>query len=159
MADRQKTDQPATLADAYNKALELLVRREHSRRELGRKLETRGIDPDLAAQAMDRLHEQGFQDDTRFAASLVYSRAANGHGPVRIRAELRTHGLDSETIATALQDCDTDWIQSARELLSRRCSAADLTDPVKRRKATDFLLRRGFDLDCVRAAMRNDPLE
>ena len=38
------------------RALGLLVRREHSRKELTRKLAARGVDPDAAMAAVDKLH-------------------------------------------------------------------------------------------------------
>lgn len=148
-----QSDRSAT-PDAYQKALELLVRREHSRRELGRKLTARGIDRDAADAAMDKLAAQGFQDETRFAEMLVRSRAAGGHGPLRIRAELATHGLEREMIENALESCDRDWAESAREQLSRRYSAQDLDNPVKRRKAVEFLLRRGFEQAVAYAAVK-----
>ena len=138
--------------DAYQKALELLVRRDHSRRELGRKLAARGIDRDAADAAMDKLAGQGFQDEKRFADMLARSRAAGGHGPIRIRAELATHGLAREVIDAALDSCEIDWTESARAQLSRRYSASDLADPAKRRKAVEFLLRRGFELSVAYAA-------
>ena len=81
------------------RALGLLVRREHSRKELERKLAARGVDRADAVAAVERMAAAGWQDDGRFAASLARSRAVAGHGPLRIRAELSTHGLDAEAIA------------------------------------------------------------
>jgi regulatory protein len=141
--------------DAYQKALELLVRREHSRRELGRKLSARGIEREAADAAMDKLAAQGFQDEQRFAEMLARSRAAGGHGPIRIRAELAMHGLAREVIDAALDRCGTDWADSARALMNRRYSATDLADPAKRRKAVEFLLRRGFEISVAYAAVRH----
>jgi regulatory protein len=141
--------------EAYQKALELLVRREHSRRELGRKLTARGIQHDAADAAMDKLAAQGFQDEQRFADMLARSRAAGGHGPIRIRAELAMHGLAREVAEAALESCATDWAESAHTLVGRRYSAADLADPAKRRKAVEFLLRRGFEQSVAYAAVRH----
>ena len=141
--------------DAYQKALELLVRRDHSRRELGLKLTARGIDRDAADAAMDKLAGQGFQDEKRFADMLTRSRVAGGYGPIRIRAELGTHGLTRGIIESALDSCDTDWAESACAQLVRRYSEADLVDPAKRRKAVEFLLRRGFELAVAYAAVRH----
>ena len=49
------------------RALGLLVRRDHSRKELGRKLVARGVEPELAQAAVDKLTSEGWQDDERFA--------------------------------------------------------------------------------------------
>ncbi|PSD48837.1 recombination regulator RecX, partial [Stenotrophomonas maltophilia] len=80
------------------RALGLLVRREHSRKELTRKLTARGIEDDAAQAAVAKLTEAGWQDDTRFAENLVRMRANTGYGPIHVRAELGTHGLDSAAI-------------------------------------------------------------
>src|SRR5688572_248122 len=73
---------------AYRQALGLLVRREHSRAELGRKLRSRGVENDDADAALTTLARQDFQNDERFARAWARTRAGAGYGPVRIRAEL-----------------------------------------------------------------------
>jgi len=141
------------------RALSLLVRREHSRPELLRKLAARGVADDAAAEAVDRMTEAGWQDDGRFAASLARSRATGGHGPLRIEAELATHRLDAGRITAAFEalaaDGEADWPRRARDLLERRYDvAAFADDPALRRKAVDFLLRRGFDGETAYGAVR-----
>ncbi|KTF40024.1 recombination regulator RecX [Xanthomonas translucens] len=138
-------------------ALGLLVRREHSRKELTRKLRARGVEPDAAAAAVERLAGEGWQDDGRFAELLVRSRANTGYGPLHIRAELGTHGLDSEATATAMAAFDGDWSENARDLVQRRFGAAGPVDLPQRRKAANLLARRGFDGDSIRAATRYEP--
>lgn len=139
------------------RALGLLVRREHSRKELGRKLAARGVEPEAAEAAIDKLADAGWQDDARFAEQLVRSRAATGHGPLRIRAELATHGLARDAIAAAMDGYDGDWLDNARDLVRRRFGAIAADDRAARHKAADLLLRRGFTSDHVRAATRFDP--
>ncbi|MET0654568.1 MAG: regulatory protein RecX [Pseudoxanthomonas sp.] len=140
------------------RALALLVRREHSRKELARKLAERGIESEAASAAIEKLRGDGWQSDVRFAEMLVRTRAAHGQGPVRIRAELGTHGLDRDAIETAMEAFDGDWRQAAQELARRRFGV-DLASAgtAERRKASDFLYRRGFDGDTVRAALRGGP--
>lgn len=146
-----------TLPDPYRKALELLVRREHSRRDLQRKLGLKGADPEAAAAAVEKLAGLGYQDDSRFAASFARDRAAAGYGPVRIRQELSVHGLDPVQVQVALAACERDWADLARTQIARRFRPAELDDPARRRKAIDFLLRRGFDHDSAWAAVRHRP--
>lgn len=141
------------------RALSLLVRREHSRPELLRKLAARGVEADAAAEAVEKMAEAGWQDDDRFAASLARSRALGGYGPLRIEAELSTHRLEAASIAAAFdalaEDGEADWPQRARDLLERRYDvSAFADDPALRRKAVEFLLRRGFDGDTAYGAVR-----
>jgi regulatory protein len=138
------------------RALGLLTRREHSRKELNRKLTSRGLDAAEVQMAVDRLTGEGWQDDERFARSVVRNRAASGYGPLRIRAELSTHGLDREAVARAMDTFEGDWTENARDLVRRRFGA-ELDDIAQRRKAADFLIRRGFAGSSVRAATRWDP--
>jgi regulatory protein len=140
------------------RALGLLVRREHSRKELTRKLAARGVESEQAQAAVDRMTSEGWQNDARFAEQLVRSRASTGYGPIRIRAELGTHGLDREEVAKAMEAYDGDWAENARDLVRRRFGARR-EDRALQRKVAEFLIRRGFSSDQVRAATRFDPDE
>jgi len=135
------------------RALGLLVRREHSRKELTRKLVSRGVDAAEVEAAVDKLTGAGWQDDRRFAESLVRSRAANGYGPLHIRAELGTHDLPADVRQSALDDFEGDWTEIARDLVERRFSRIE-DSRLRERKAGDYLMRRGFPADVVRAATR-----
>jgi regulatory protein len=136
--------------------LGLLTRREHSRRELERKLAARGISCEETTAAVARMAAEGWQDDGRFAEYLARSRAANGQGPVRIRAELMSHGLGEDAVARAFQALseagEDDWLEKARALAGRRYGSDCADDPAVRRKAADFLIRRGFDAATARTA-------
>jgi len=138
------------------RALGLLVRREHSQKELSRKLAARGVDPDAAQVAIGKLRDAGWQDDARFAETLIRSRAATGYGPLHIRAELATHGLGRAAIAAAMDEFDCDWSANARDLVQRRFGVIQANDRPTRHKAAHLLMRRGFGSEHVRAATRAD---
>lgn len=148
--DRPERPRP----DAYQKALELLVRREHSRRDLKRKLGLRGADPAEAEAAIEKLAGLGYQDDLRFGTAFARDRAHSGYGPVRIRQELAGHGLPRDAVEQAIEACEADWPASARSLIDKRYRPEGLADPARRRKAVDFLLRRGFDQASAYGAVR-----
>lgn len=137
---------------AYDKALGLLARREHSRRELKTKLRQSGYEGEETSAAIDRLGEQHYQDDDRFAEVLVRSRAGQGYGPQRIRAELKTHNLSDERIRELLDGADVDWEASAIDQLRRRYGAKGAADHAERARRAQFLLRRGFAAATVRRA-------
>lgn len=146
---RRRRPEPTPL----QRALGLLTRREHSRLELARKLRQRGVEREQADAAIDKLTAAGWQDDGRFAGSLLRNRAASGYGPAYIRAELATHGLEGEAVAAAMNDFEVDWAENARDLLQRRHPQALAGCRDAQRKAADFLLRRGFSMEHVRAAL------
>lgn len=138
------------------RALGLLVRREHSKKELNRKLQARGIEPEAAQAAVERLAGEGWQDDVRFAASVVRNRASSGYGPLHIREELGTHGLDSDAVSAAMATFEGDWTENALDLIRRRFGEDGPVDLAQRRKAADLLARRGFDGNSIRLATRFD---
>ena len=141
---------------AYDKALGLLARREHSRNELKTKLRLGGYDGDEAAAALDRLGAQHYQDDDRFAEVLLRSRIAQGYGPLRLRVELKSHGVPDARIRELLEEADADWDALAVALLSRRYGAAGSADYTERARRAQFLLRRGFPAATVRSVTRAD---
>jgi len=137
---------------AYDKALGLLARREQSRRELRRKLDQGGYEGEEAEAALDRLGEQRYQDDERFAGMLLRNRAAQGYGPARIRMELKTHGLSDAAIRRLLDAAEVDWNASALHQLRRHYGGKPAMDRAEQGKRAQFLLRRGFAAATVRYA-------
>jgi len=140
---------------AYDKALGLLARREHSRRELRQKLDRGGFTRDETLAAVEQLGEQGYQDDERFAASLFRSRVGQGYGPARIRAELRSQGVSDAAVRELIESADVDWHDLAASQLRRKYGAAS-SDPAERARRAQFLLRRGFAAATVRVLTHAD---
>jgi regulatory protein len=145
----RRKDPGAVPSGAYETALGLLSRREHSRRDLTRKLARRGIDAAAAGDAIDRLAGAAYQSDRRFAESLVRRRVGQGYGPRHIQAELGTHGIPGDTIRELLDG--PDWDAVARDLVARRLR--DPADPDARRRAGGLLQRRGFGGDTIRRVL------
>ena len=136
---------------AYDRGLTMLARREHSQRELRARLERGGYDEAEAGEAIKRLGEQEYQDDNRFGEMVLRARIAQGYGPSRIRAELRSHGLDEGAIRSLLDQADADWNASAAAQLRKKYGSKPATDHAERGKRAAFLLRRGFSAATVRA--------
>jgi regulatory protein len=147
------TDKPPR--SAYDKALGLLARREHSRRELRMKLDRGGFARDESTQALERLGEQTYQDDNRFGEMLVRSRISQGYGPIRLRAELKSHGLADAAIRELIDAADADWPVLAAAQLRRRYGSPS-ADPAERARRAQFLLRRGFAAATVRSLTHAD---
>lgn len=153
LADGHSTRAEDSRPDPYRQALGLLVRREHSRSELQRKLRARGADPEAAANALETLREQGYQDDARFAEMLVRTRINGGYGPLHIRAELGTHRIDPEIAQQVLLETAPDWGELAIQALKRRYGARVAADRAENLKRGQFLQRRGFDVASIRFAL------
>ncbi len=137
-------------------ALELLARREHSRRELARKLDARGFPDDVVAAVLDELERSGSLADARFTDVFVRSRVAKGQGPQRIRAELAQRGIADAAAAEALQGSDVDWLETIRTVRRKRFGAELPRDYAERARQARFLQYRGFSSEQIRAALELD---
>lgn len=145
-------------ATAMQRALGLLTRREHSRKELTRKLVSRGVDASEVEVAVEKLAAAGWQDERRFAESLIRSRASAGYGPLYLRAELGTHDLPPDLREQVLDAFEGDWGEIARDLVARRFGTIE-GRRLRERKALDLLLRRGFPMDVARSAVSVPPAD
>ena len=133
------------------KALELLSRRPHSRKELKDKLLRRGVSEEDAEDCVAWLAERGFLDDEEYAGAVARHYAAKGYGAGRVRSELQRRGIDRELAADTLSDLP-DNAGKIDAFLARR-----LDDPHDReavRKVSAALFRRGFSWEEIRAALR-----
>lgn len=138
------------------KALELLSRRPHSRKELKDKLLRRGVSEDDAADCVAWLADRGFLDDGEYAGAVARHYTAKGYGAGRVRSELQRRGIDRELTADTLSDLP-DNSGKIDAFLARR-----LTDPRDRdavRKVSAALFRRGFSWEEIRAALRRFDIE
>lgn len=152
---------PAVDADALRqKALRLLARREHSRKELARKLA-----PGAEAESLDallaRLEELGLLSDRRFAESYVRSHAGR-FGIARLRYDLSTKGIAAEladqALASLVEGEAGDELARARELWLRRFTAGPV-DAREYGRQTRFLQGRGFSADTIRKLLKEGRTE
>jgi regulatory protein len=146
------TDAPACTRSALN----LLARREHSRRELTRKLAARGFPDDVIAPVLDELVRSGSLADARFTDSFVRSRVAKGQGPQRIRAELAQRGISDTEADEVLRGTDVDWLATIRAVRRKRFGPEPPRDFAERARQARFLQYRGFDGEQIRAALELD---
>lgn len=127
--------------------MDLLARREHSRRELRDKLRRRFSDEALIEEHIERLAEEGLQSDERFAESFLRQRVGKGQGPLRISQELKQRGIEDALISLAFGAGQVDWPGCAADVLQRKFgpgAPADLKDKARRVR---FLQYRGFSYE------------
>ena len=155
MPPRRKDRPPP---DARNSALRLLSRREHSARELKRKLAQRGVDSDDADAAIEKLASRDLQSDTRYAEQLVRTRVSHGYGPMRIEAELRQAGLSGEQISEAIDAAGCDWFEQAARAREKKFGAIP-SSMAERNRQYRFLMSRGFEGDQIRKILKGEMAE
>ncbi len=145
-------NKPLTESELRQRAVSLLARRDHARRELETKLRSKVGDHPALAAVIEWCEEHGFIDDRRFAGFFVRSRIDRGQGVLRIRQELQQRGVASELIESALQETEVDWFALAREVRTRRFRQYPQDQKEKARQLR-FLQGRGFDAEQSFAAL------
>lgn len=131
-------------------AMNFLARREHSRRELKQKLVKRFRDDELVEEQLDRLAEEGLQSDVRFAESFLRQRLSRGHGPIRIRQEMRQRGITDDEINAAIEAEEPNWCDLAEGAYQRKFGARPAEDIKEKARRSRFMLYRGFSAEHFR---------
>jgi len=140
-------------AQVREKALSLLVRREHSRGELQQKLIQRGFESSLIDQVLDELCASNELSDTRYAQALISHRAKAGYGPAYIRQELRERSVAPEIIDTSLVEAEFSWIKIASAKHASRFPDPVIQDYKDWARRASYLQRRGFDTQTIRQVL------
>lgn len=158
----RRTEKPEAADDESrirSVALALQAYREHGGKELESKLTRKGYDSLTTAQVIDELRESGLVSDHRFAEAFVRSRGTRGHGPIRIRYELRELGVPVELVQNALESQEVEWSDVARRVRERKFGPEGPDSYAERAKQMRFLQYRGFSTDQIRAAFSSHAQE
>ena len=128
----------------YNKALDLVSRREHSQYELIQKLNKRFPESmPIIEEVVKKLAVNNILNDERFAEMYLNSRARKGFGPKKIEMELNFKKVDSSFIAIAIAEYES-WTENAQNELLKKFKGVKPTDYNSKMKQKQFLFNRGF---------------
>ena len=133
-------------------AMNLLARREHSRKEVWDKL-MRKIEPDKDQldTVLNKLVDDDLLSDQRFSEAFVRWRVGKGQGPNRIRVELRERGVDADEV---LRVCGVDWFALVKVVANKRFGGLPAQNLKEKAKRMRFLQYRGFSADHVRTVLK-----
>ena len=133
----------------YNKALDLVSRREHSRHELMQKLKKRFPETiPIIEEALDKLVLNNILDDERFVEMYLNARARKGFGPKKIEMELYSKKVDSMLIGHAIEAYEG-WTENAENELKKKFKGIQPTDYQSKMKQKQFLFNRGFSTQII----------
>tara|TARA_X000000368_G_scaffold345963_1_gene285215 strand:- start:411 stop:863 length:453 start_codon:yes stop_codon:yes gene_type:complete len=141
----------------YNKALDLLSRREHSKREIKDKLLKRFDENDQINQVIEKLVLNNLVNNLRFAELYVISRKRKGFGPKKIAYELFTKGI-SESISQEIIKNEGKWADSAKKVFMKKFKNGPSDNLKESIKQKSFLQNRGFSFKEIESVFLNDML-
>ena len=161
--DADRDDEP--LQRALELSFAYLNRRERTTAELRAQLAREGIGDGTAEAAVERLMQDGYVDDLRFALMFVHDkRELEGWGSERIRRDLASRCIERDLIETALARHQSEWAGEQTELdralaLLRRRFPQPPRERRERDRALGVLIRKGFEselaLDALAAYARS----
>ncbi len=117
--------------NAVRKALDLLVRREHTERQLTRKLLQRGFSEDIVTDALSVVKKDGSLSEERFCSAWIQSRLRNHpEGRMKLKAGLMKAGIKKDMAERFLAEIYTredemHMLERAAEKLSRNGSLTE----------------------------------
>jgi regulatory protein len=148
----------AQTSQAYNKALNLISRRDHCKKELEEKL-SRSVDKESAIIAVQKAMDMGFVNDEIYAnkyAEELFRR--KGFSVSRIRMELIHKGVARDVADKVSLLFDYDPKERITELIKNGFHGLTCDEKMKTRTIAT-LVRLGYDYADIRSAMRDLSLD
>ena len=141
MAEKAQSD---NVLELRARALRLLARREHTRRELDRKLSPHAGSSEDLQGLLAGLQQKNQLSEERFAEERA-RRLSRKYGAARIRKDLKAKGVSKELIERV---SPVDELERATAILERkyRTVAATREEKAKRMR---FLQSRGFSSEII----------
>jgi regulatory protein len=130
----------------YLYGIKLLSIRDRSEKELIEKFKNKGYGEEEIRKIIDKLKEQGYVNDYKFALNWVKTRSEKKLlGRRRLEQELRAKGVEEEIIKKCLADFDDSLtLTNMKELLKKKYPGISKGDLKMIRRASSFIQRRGY---------------
>ncbi len=154
--ENSASDETALYKSVQTAALRLLARREYSSQELTRKLAARSYPIAVIKSVLAELTQSDWLDNTRFVTQRIQQRMGQHWGPLRIRQELLTLGIEKTMIDAALPNTDDPcWIDIIQQLYRKRYGMNPPSDARQWAKCMRFFMQRGFTASVIQHGLRN----
>lgn len=144
--------QRAVLDKAYDRALNLIARRQRSQWELEDYLKRKDYDPDVVQIILNRLSESGYANDKTFAEAWVSNRRLlKATSKRRLQQELRQKRVADEIIKEILEEDKTDELEVLKDLIARKRKQTRYQDDLK---LMQYLVRQGYNYGDIKTALQ-----
>ena len=134
----------------------LCARGEHSSGEMLEKMRRWDVDDEAQARIMQRLINERYVDDERFARAFVNDKIKyNQWGSRRIEQALWQKGIDKETRQAVLAEInDEQYLEVLRPLLKAKARSVKANSEYERQmKLARFAIGRGFTFNLIQQCL------
>lgn len=144
----------AVLDKAYDRCLNLIMRRPRSEWEIRDYLKRKDYEDEVVEKTVSRLSEAGHVDDLDFARRWVENRRLlKSTSRRKLQLELRQKRVSDDVIKQVLDDDETDEREVLRDLISKKRALVRYQDD---QKLIAYLSRQGFDYRDIKTALKGD---
>ncbi len=147
----------AIFDEAKTAAFTMLARRIHSEKQVRDKLRKKKFPHETIEKVIARLYEMNLLNDAHFASALVRDKLKRTPiGKSALKSKLAQKGIAKETIDSVLNETDLNSEALCMKAAKKKLKTLQKEpDPRKRKqKLAQFLMRRGFDWETIRATLR-----
>ena len=149
--DTSRDEKVCVSTDIKNSCLRLLMRREHSQKELLTKLTAKGFNKDAVLPVILELAEQGWQSDSRYAESYTRYRIQKGFGSVAIQYELKQNGVTAFNVDNIMLAFADSWMELLEQIYHKKYDHNTRLSRSEWAKRCRFLIQRGFSSTLITA--------
>ena len=139
---------------AVRKAMNLLLHRDRTERELRSRLEAGGFSDEEIDEAIEYTASFGYVNDRRYAENYAVSFTGKKSRRM-IAADLRQRGVDEIWIEEAVAALPEDESEQIINLLYKRAGEPHALDQAEKRRLQGYLARRGFSTGEIIRAMQS----
>ena len=131
---------------------------ERNHKETKDRLFSYGLPKSDIEQILSRLIEEDYLNEERFAAAYARGKfRMKQWGRIKIRYELRQKQVSDYCIEKAMKEIDEEeYMKTLQKLMEEKMSELQSETNVlaKKKKATDFLLQKGYERDIIYALVK-----
>ena len=138
---------------AYQKLTDLCARSEHCQQEMLEKMRQWGVSEEEQAQVMERLVQERYVDDERFARAFIYDKIRyNKCGRRKVEQALWLKHIDDSIGKPLLDEVDDEeYLKNLRPMLKQKRKGIKANSEYEATmKLIRYALSRGFTMDIIK---------
>lgn len=150
--ESKKKQRPITPEEAYRKATTRCAAHECCRSEWRTKFKRQGLSNEQIEELLDRLEDEGYIDEARYARAFAHDKVLYGHcGRIKVLWELRAKGIGDADLAQCFEwIAEGEYEDILQKLLMQKRTTLHLDDPrEEKQKLAQYAIGRGFEPELV----------
>ena len=143
---------PISAQNALARAAALCSRSEQAESDIRHKLSLWGISPNDADTIIERLIDERYIDEVRFASAFARDKFRfEGWGRIKIAYQLRIKHISNETIENAISEIEeNDYIDTLKRILNTKMRSLTSKEPLQAKASlVRFATSRGFEPNLI----------